>query len=86
MGWDYRRNVTAILAAWALQKVLGNYCDSIASVQSDMVEMRMVDQNMMTLMPKKIKSADMQWFLVWVLEDVNQTSDRTYGKEKHNIC
>lgn len=85
MGWDYRRNVTAILAAWALQKVLGNYCDCIGSVQSDMVEMRR-GRSKHDIGAKKIKSADMQWFLVWVLEDVNQTSDRTYGKEKHNIC
>lgn len=47
MGWYYRRNVTAILAAWALQKVLGNYCDSVGRIQSNMV-----DQNMMILMPR----------------------------------
>lgn len=52
MGWEYSRNVTAILAAWALQKVLGNYRDSEGRIQSDMVEMCMVDQNMMILMPR----------------------------------
>lgn len=53
MGWDYRRNVTAILTSWALQKVLGNYCGSMGRIQSDMVEMHIVDQKLMTLMPKK---------------------------------